>query len=147
MQQSMNLKNRIRTDYIIVHCAATPPNMDIGAQEIEIWHRKRGFLTIGYHYVVRRDGTLEVGRPVDAVGAHVTGKNSVSVGICLVGGVASDKRTPEMNYTNAQMQTLRTLIDQLRQRYPSAVVAGHREFAAKACPCFDVRAWYEDNKE
>lgn len=143
----MNLKNRAKTDYIIIHCAATSPSMDIGAREIERWHRQRGFLTIGYHYVIRRDGTIETGRPVDTVGAHVSGMNSVSVGVCLVGGVKEkDKTTPEANYTDAQYSTLKKLVGELKQKYPNAKVRGHRDFAAKACPCFEVRELFPDKK-
>ena len=139
------MKKREATNKIIIHCAATSPSMDIGAMEIERWHRQRGFQCIGYHFVIRRDGTLEYGREVDAVGAHVTGQNSDSIGICLVGGVKeSDKKTPERNFTTAQYDTLKKLVADLKESYPSARVYGHNEFASKACPCFDVRDIFPD---
>ena len=72
---------------IAVHCAATTPDMDIGAATIDRWHKERGFSSIGYHYVIRRDGTLETGRPLNTPGAHVQGHNAHSIGICLAGGV------------------------------------------------------------
>ena len=139
------MKKREVTNKIIIHCAATSPSMDIGAMEIERWHRQRGFQCIGYHFVIRRDGTLEYGREVDEVGAHVTGHNADSIGICLVGGVKeSDKKTPEKNFTQAQYDTLMVLVDDLKTSYPDAKVYGHNEFASKACPCFDVREIFPD---
>lgn len=139
------MKKREATNKIIIHCSDTSPSMDIGAMEIERWHRQRGFQCIGYHFVIRRDGTIEYGREVDAVGAHVTGQNADSIGICLVGGVKeSDKKTPEKNFTQAQYDTLMTLVDDLKTEYPSARVYGHNEFASKACPCFDVRELFPD---
>lgn len=130
--------------YLAVHCSATPPSMDIGANEIDRWHRARGFLKIGYHFVVRRDGTVEFGRPTNEVGAHIEDFNSESIGICLIGGVdASKLQKPENNFTPAQMESLRLLLLSLVKLYPDAVIQGHRDFpgVTKACPSFDVKAW------
>lgn len=140
----MNLRDRDRTDLLVVHCAATPPDMDIGAAEIDRWHRQRRFLMIGYHYVIRRDGTIEPGRPPGKWGAHARGFNHNSVGICLVGGV--DKRNrPEANFTPQQYETLKHLLLGLLSQYPDAVVVGHRDLpgVTKACPSFDVQDWWE----
>lgn len=140
----MNFKKRARTDFIAVHCAATRPSQDIGRSEIDRWHRANGWAGIGYQYVIRRDGTLEVGRPLEAVGSHVQGFNEVSVGICLAGGVAEDGKTPEDNFTPAQKATLAGLLRVLKSTYPKATVQGHRDFpkVAKACPSFDVKKWW-----
>ena len=136
--------------YIVVHCAATPPDMDIGAKEIDLWHRQRGWAGIGYHYVIRRDGTLELGRPLNRPGAHAQGFNLLSWGICLVGGVtaAGALGKPEANYTPAQMFTLKDTIRYLEALAPQAQVLGHRDLPSpharlKDCPCFDVQAWWE----
>jgi N-acetyl-anhydromuramyl-L-alanine amidase AmpD len=145
---------------IIIHCAATSPGMDIGAAEIRDWHVKdNGWAAIGYHCVIRRDGTLESGRPMDQPGVHCTGHNARSIGICLVGGIQDGKGgdanqdgviaefengkkgVPEANYTPAQWATLEHVVRDLLVRFPGATLHGHREFAAKACPCFDVREW------
>lgn len=123
---------RKTTKYIIVHCSATPPGMDIGAKEIDRWHRERGWLKIGYHFVIRRDGFMEPGRGIEEVGAHAEGYNSLSVGICMVGGVAPDGKTPENNFTPEQFTTLEGLIADIRKLYPDAEVIGHRDVAAKA---------------
>ena len=138
------MAKRKETKYIAVHCAATPAGMDIGVKEIDRWHRTKGFLKVGYHFVVRRGGQLEIGRDEDEIGAHVQGYNAVSIGVCLVGGVdADDVSKAENNFTEEQFSTLRTLLERLQIQYPDAEVLGHRDFpdVAKACPSFDVRAW------
>ena len=81
----LTFRKRRETRDIVVHCSATPPKMDIGVREIRTWHIKRGFVDVGYHYVIRRDGSVETGRPHDTQGAHVRSFNKFSVGICLVG--------------------------------------------------------------
>lgn len=129
-----------RIDGIVVHCAATKPHMDIGRHEIDRWHRERGFAGIGYHYVIRRNGADEAGRPLDTVGAHVAGHNANTIGVCLVGGIDDDGE-PQNNFTPAQFDSLARLLDELARLYPDAWVKGHRDFAAKACPSFDVAAW------
>jgi N-acetylmuramoyl-L-alanine amidase len=135
---------RRKTDYIVIHCAATPASMDIGAKEIREWHKKRGWRDIGYHYVIRRNGQTEFGRPEDVQGAHAVGYNMVSIGICLVGGVADDKKTAVANFTDAQWESLGHLIEELRARYPRAKVVGHRDLdKKKECPSFDVALWLQ----
>lgn len=128
---------------IIVHCSATPPSMDIGAAEIREWHMAKGWADIGYHYVVRRNGQLEEGRPIERAGAHAKGRNANSIGICLVGGVDADGN-PADNFRGSQKTKLRVLIRDLRRQFPAIrSVIGHRDVpgVAKACPSFDVRAW------
>lgn len=138
----MRLGLMLDVRYIAVHCSATPPTMNIGVADIDGWHRKQKYSCVGYHYVIRRSGVIEKGRPENKSGAHVQGFNSHALGICLAGGVDAEGR-PENNYTPAQMLALRELLKLLTGRYPRAVVQGHRDFpdVAKACPCFDVRAW------
>jgi N-acetylmuramoyl-L-alanine amidase len=86
-------------DLIVIHCAYTSPKMDIGVKEIDEWHRARGWNQIGYHYVVRRDGTVEHGRSVKTVGAHVKGFNAKSIGVCLVGGTMEGRDEDDCNFT------------------------------------------------
>lgn len=125
-------------DFIIIHCADTTPDMDIGAEEIRRWHvEERGFSDIGYHYVIRRDGTVEPGRDERRIGAHAYGRNEDSIGVCMVGG------KPDCNFTAAQWASLATLVSELLDRYPSAQVIGHRDVSAKPCPMFDAKAWAE----
>lgn len=122
---------------IIIHCSATSPDMDIGRKEIDIWHKNRRWKMIGYHFVIRRDGRPEFGRPAEMIGAGVKGMNKNSLHICFVGGVNKNGK-PEDNFTDAQMKTGRELISNLKNAYPSATVHGHNEFANKACPCFEI---------
>lgn len=129
---------RKKTNMIVVHCAATPPDMDVGAREIDRWHRARGWLGIGYHYVVRRDGTLEYGRDPGDIGAHAYGYNKESVGICLIGGVDADMNA-EDNFTDAQIETLKEQIEAIQSVYGGDLkVVGHNELSEKACPSFNV---------
>ena len=138
------MSKRKRTDFIVVHCAATKPSMDIGRKEIDQWHRKRGWLKIGYHFVIRRDGSVEKGCEVDEVGAHVLNHNSNTVGICLVGGLDENMK-PEANFTEAQYEALKVLIFQLLTLYPDAKIKGHCDFEkGRACPPFDAEAWWNE---
>lgn len=137
---------RSSTDYIVVHCSAKLPDYDydadIGAAEIDNFHKSIGWSGIGYHYVIRRDGSLEMGRAEDAKGAHVKGYNDCSIGICLIGGVDANN-DPEANFTDEQYDSLFKLLQDLESRYSEAYVLGHRDFPGvqKACPSFDVRGW------
>lgn len=126
---------------IILHCAATPEGKDYTVAQIDQWHRARGFAGIGYHYVIDRYGKVHPGRSVERAGAHCTGQNANSIGICYIGGVAADGKTPKDTRTPAQRNAMKDLVMQLLRQYPRATVHGHNEFAAKACPSFDVRAW------
>lgn len=137
----LSFPRRWRTDLIVVHCAATRPDQDIGAAEIGAWHKDRGWSGIGYHHVIRRNGAVEAGRDPDAIGAHALGHNSRSVGICLAGGL-DGAGAPAADFTAAQWKALGTLLDDLRHRYPEAAILGHRDLEpGKDCPCFDVGSW------
>ena len=82
--------SRKETKYIIIHCTATKPSMDIGLEEVDSWHRARGFLSCGYHKIIRRDGTIEQGRADEEVGAHCRGRNHDSISVSMVGGVSEN---------------------------------------------------------
>ena len=124
---------------LIIHCSATAEGKDFTAADIDRWHRAQGWACIGYHFVIRLDGTVEPGRPIDKAGAHCTGHNANSLGICYIGGLAPDGKTPKDTRTPAQRLSLRLLITILRHIYPGIALHGHRDYANKACPCFDVR--------
>ncbi len=126
---------------IILHCAATPEGRDFTVGDIDRWHRQRKFDGIGYHYVIYRDGSVHKGRAVERRGAHCTGHNAHSIGVCYIGGCAADGKTPKDTRTPAQRASLEKLVKELLRQYPGATVHGHNEFAAKACPSFNVRAW------
>jgi len=130
---------------IVIHCSAVRPGQQSSAKKINGWHHDREFQNgIGYHYVVRRDGSIEPGRPLEMIGAHVVGHNRHSIGICYEGGLNSfgedaDTRTPE------QKVTLRKLLEELHRKFPKALIVGHRDLnPGKRCPCFDVMKEYRD---
>ncbi len=129
---------------IIVHCSATPEGKDFTVADITRWHKARKFVTIGYHYVIYRNGEVHNGRPERQVGAHCTGHNSYSIGVCYIGGVAKDGKTPKDTRTSAQKLALERLLKHLKERFPNATIQGHRDFAAKACPSFDATEEYKD---
>ena len=139
---------------IIVHCAATRPDWwtsrSLGQKiaEVRRWHTApppvgRGWSDIGYHFLIDRNGKVGPGRPLERVGAHVVGRNTGTIGICLFGGhgsAATDRF--QDHYTAEQEDALRTLIADLRQSHTIDRVTGHNQYAAKACPGFPVPAWY-----
>lgn len=125
---------------IIIHCAATPEGRAFTTDDIRRWHKAQGFRDVGYHYVIHLDGSVHPGRPLEETGAHCKGHNSHSIGICYIGGVAADGRTPKDTRTPSQRIALEALVLLLRLRFPRATVHGHSEFAAKACPSFNVKA-------
>lgn len=129
---------------IVVHHSATPADRDIGVAQIAEWHSLRGFSNVGYHFVIRRDGKAETGRPLAIAGAHTKGFNADSIGICLVGGVEQHLK-PQNNFTPRQLATLATLLDDLLLTWPDAEICGHKDLAATECPAFDVKAWRAGN--
>ncbi len=134
-------KSRRNITEIIVHCTATPAGRRVSVADIDSWHRQRGFNGIGYHYVVELDGHIAQGRPVHLAGAHCKGHNSNSIGVVYVGGLDADGRATDTR-TAAQRKALAGLLGDLRKLYPGAAIHGHRDFAAKDCPCFDATKEY-----
>lgn len=129
-------------DKIIYHCSATRASQDIGAAEIRRWHVDGNkWQDIGYHYVIRFNGEIEPGRPLEKAGAHCTGYNERSIGICLVGGGPMGE---DNCFTKAQFDSLALLTKFLRLRFPNATIHGHKEFANKACPVFNVQQFLND---
>lgn len=140
----MSYTPRQRTDFIAIHCTATKPNQNVDEAEIRKWHTDKGWQDIGYNIVIPRDGSIQIGRPMDYQGAHVEGYNSRSLGICLVGGIDEDG-FPAANYTAKQWEALLIAVKFCKLYAPNAKVQGHRDFpnVVKDCPCFDVREWLE----
>lgn len=129
---------------IIVHCTATPEGKNYTVDTIRKWHIAKGWSDIGYHYVIYLDGSVHKGRDEKIVGAHCLGQNANSIGVCYVGGVATDGKTPKDTRTEAQKQSLIDLLKKLKAKYPKASIFGHRDFAAKACPSFDAKTEYKN---
>ena len=138
----MNMKMR-KINEIIVHCTATKEGQHFTVDDVRRWHLERKFVDIGYHYLVLLDGTIQEGRPIETIGAHCVGHNAHSIRVCYVGGLdkngkADDTRTPE------QKASLLHLLTELKQHYPAVTIHGHRDFAPKACPCFDATQEYKN---
>jgi N-acetyl-anhydromuramyl-L-alanine amidase AmpD len=137
-------------DKIIIHCSATSPSFDVDVEDVRGWHKARGWRDVGYHYFIKRDGTIQEGRHIGDIGAHARGYNNRSIGICYAGGVDEDNR-PEDNRTDAQKESMITLIRQLKSTHGTIKeVFGHRDLAGvrKACPSFDaMKEFNEQPKE
>lgn len=117
--------------------------MDIGVKEIDEWHKQRGWSGIGYHWVIRRNGVIEDGRPINKVGAHVKGYNTGSLAICLVGGVDIEMN-PVPNFTDKQWHTLELMVRGIKAQIPYITIHGHNEFDhRKSCPSFSVENWLQ----
>lgn len=130
-------------DEIIIHCSATPEQKEYTVNDIDKWHRERGFNKIGYHYVIYLDGSIHTGRDESEIGAHCTNHNSKSIGVCYIGGLdkngnPKDTRTPE------QKNAIIKLLKDLKQKYPNSTIHSHSDFANKACPCFNATNEYRN---
>lgn len=141
---------------IIIHCSATRPEwmerfpIAKKVEEIRRWHvQGRGWRDIGYHFLIDRDGRVAKGRPVDQVGAHVQGHNTGTIGVCLIGGHGSSERDKfSDHFTAAQEKALQKLLADLMKAHPDARrISGHNQYAAKACPGFNVPDWYAAGRE
>ena len=131
---------------IVIHCSAVRPDQTSSAAQIDTWHRQRGFhLGIGYHYVIRRNGEIEPGRPEWMVGAHCRNHNAHSIGICYEGGL-DIRGQPADTRTLEQKLAMLHLLEVLHRRYPKALIVGHHDLnPQKACPCIpDVAREYAE---
>lgn len=136
---------------IIVHCTDTPEGRNHTVADIRAWHTApvskggRGWSDIGYHYVVDIYGQIMTGRDVDIIGAHCTGHNAHSIGVCYVGGRSRDFSRTLDTRTPAQKESLLMLLRQLKTLYPNARIYGHHDFCpSKTCPCFDAKNEYKN---
>nr|WP_314634391.1 N-acetylmuramoyl-L-alanine amidase [uncultured Porphyromonas sp.] len=141
--------------YIVVHCSATRCTMDYTEEMLERDHRARGFRRAGYHFYIRRSGSIIPLRPLDEVGAHALGYNACSWGVCYEGGLDATGR-PADTRTEAQQRSLRLLLSRLHCLAPKSLILGHRDLSPdrdgdgeiephewiKVCPCFDARRAY-----
>ena len=126
---------------IIVHCSANKAGSALRMADIDRYHRSLGWKCCGYHYVIPTDGSIEVGRPEEMVGAHCVNHNKYSIGVCYIGRLAADGITPADTRTEAQKQALKSLLTDLQRRYPNALILGHCEldYRKPHCPGFKVR--------
>ena len=157
-----------KINYIAVHCTATREGEYVSVSDIDRMHQARGWSGIGYHFVVYLDGSIHAGRPIEQIGAHVSGFNKNSIGVVYVGGCAKDGKTAKDTRTPEQKVALANLLEELHKKFPNATLYGHRELvcnlkkkdshydctqckgypaycrdAKKSCPSFDVHE-YDD---
>lgn len=132
-----------KISHLIVHCTATPYGREVTVNQIDAWHRQRGFACIGYHYVIGLDGCINLGRDIATAGAHCLHFNQYSIGIAYVGGLDASGK-PVDTRTAAQRDALRRLLTHLKQQFPGARIVGHNDLANKACPCFNAAEEYND---
>lgn len=128
-----------RIDKIIIHCSDSPKGRPDTIDDIDRWHKERGFVRVGYHFVVHLDGSIHPGRAISGMGAHCSGQNKNSIGICYIGGANG-----EDTRTHAQKIALESLIRCLKAEFPGAKVYGHRDFSNKDCPSFDAQEEYKN---
>ncbi len=129
---------------LIIHCSAVLPFQTSSVEQINEWHLARGWANgCGYHYVIRRDGSIEKGRPDEMIGAHCLNHNRHSIGICYEGGLDVNGK-PADTRTEAQKESMLNLLTELKKQHPNALIVGHSTFSNKACPCFDAAKEYKD---
>ena len=138
--------------YLVIHCAATPPTMDVTGSDIRQWHTARGWRQVGYSDLIRRDGTIENLVPYNENGyvenSEITngalGYNRNSRHVCLAGGVDLNGNA-EDNFTEAQKRSLVDYIINFKRLHPDCAVIGHNEISAKSCPSFNVQEFMRQN--
>ena len=133
-----------KINYIVVHCSATREGCTLTSEVLEAEHRRRGFRTTGYHYYIRRDGTVLGTRSLELPGAHCRGHNKYSIGICYEGGLDADC-CPKDTRTLEQRGSLLALLRELRRQFPKALIVGHHDLnPMKECPCFSCTKEYSN---
>ena len=143
---------------IIVHCSATPEGRNVQLKDIDRMHKERGFNKVGYHFIVLLDGTIEIGRNLTEQGAHVSGHNENTIGVCYIGGMDENNKKAKDTRTNHQKVSLFYLLNVLKKITKNAKISGHRDFSKdlnkdgvitpneymKECPCFDAINEYKN---
>ena len=130
---------------IILHCTATKEGQDFRAKDVDLWHKQKGWIGIGYHYLIDLDGKVEKGRDESVIGAHCYGKNTNSLGICYVGGLDKNGKEKDTR-TDAQKSAMLDLVYLIVEKYHLTIkdVYCHNQFDSKACPCFTIQAFREE---
>ena len=133
------MKKRVKTNKIILHCSATPEGKDYKMSDIDRWHKNQGWEMCGYHFIVDLDGTVEKGRPEEMIGAHTSGHNSDSIGICYIGGCDKNMRAKDTR-TEQQKISMYKLVYNMMNKYKLTLtnVYCHNQYANKCCPSFNI---------
>ena len=131
-------------NYLVVHCTATQPDAKI--ENIQnYWRKNLGWKSPGYHYIIKADGEIVPLLSIDRVSNGVAGYNSQIINISYIGGIDKSGK-PKDTRTEEQKSSILKLLKDLKKRFPSAKIQGHRDFpkVAKACPSFDVKQWLKE---
>ena len=140
------MSKRNETNYIVIHSSNTKPNADISIRDVDEWHRKSGLLKVGYHFFIRREGLIDVGRSPNEIGAHTKEHDVDSVSVCLAGGL-NTRGVTAPDYSKGQLESLFVLIKTLKYMYSDAKIVGHRDLSETECPSFDVKEWWAINED
>ena len=141
-----NGKNMMSADsvrFLVLHCSASRCNQDYSVEQLRRDHKARGFYDIGYHFYIRKDGTMTQHRKLLEVGAHARPYNRCSIGICYEGGL-DEQGKPRNTMTTEQETRLIDLFRNLKILFPKAKIVGHRDLPGttpKECPCLDAGSW------
>ena len=145
-----------KIDLIVIHCSGNKEGSELRIDYIDKLHKKKGWAGVGYHFVIPVDGEIEIGRPIEKVGAHAYGYNKHSIGICYIGGLDENGK-PKDTRTDTQENSILDLLEELRIKFPEAKILGHRDLSPdidgdgviepfefiKSCPCFDATEQYQ----
>jgi len=130
--------------FIIVHCTDTRCDDSLSVDDVRIWHKARGFEDIGYHFLIHPSGFIEIGRPIEYVGAHAVGSNKISVGVAYVGGRDRFNNLADTR-TFQQKIALQYCFLEILKYYPNVqAIIGHNDVSVKFCPCFNAKLEYKD---
>ena len=146
-----------KIDCIVWHTSATKESSNIGVDELRRMHKARGWSDVGYHIIVQRNGNIQIGRPIEKIGAGVYGFNKHAVHLVWIGGLKNDGKTIVDNRSESQKASMIAATIEMKKSYPNAKVIGHRDFSPdlngdgkitsnewiKQCPCFDAMEEYK----
>ena len=129
--------------YIAIHCTAGQPTQTTKSI-LDYWKNNLKWKSVGYHYLINADGSIEKLADESQITNGVAGFNSVLINISYKGGIDAQGK-PKDTRTEAQKKSMHNILIDLRKRYPKAIIQGHRDFGAKkACPSFDVKQWLKE---
>lgn len=140
------IQSKRKINDIILHCSATPEGKDFTVTDIDKWHKQRGFNKIGYHYIIYRNGTVNIGRQESEIGAHCVNHNSHSIGVCYIGGCDISGKTPKDTRTPEQKKALVKLVKELLSKYSlnTSNIHCHNQYDNKACPSFKLQDFLKE---
>ena len=148
VEDGKNMMSADSVRFLVLHCSASRCNQDYSVEQLRRDHKARGFYDIGYHFYIRKDGTMTQHRKLLEVGAHARPYNRCSIGICYEGGL--DEQGRACNTITAEQETrLVELFRNLKTLFPKAKIVGHRDLPGttpKECPGFDAGSWALQHK-